>query len=396
MVYLFTGGFWSTVAQAGTTICTFALALIVSRYVSQDSYGTYKYILSIVALLFSFSLTGLSTAVFQSAALDFDGALQEGFWQNIRWSLFIFLGSLGVAVYYFVLHNPTLAIGVLVGGCLSPFLASANLAGSFLGGKKDFKRQSLYFGLWGSGIPIMALIAALFISTNPLWMVVVYSVANVASSLYFYKRTINIYRPDPTKKDPGMMNYSKHLSAIGVLGNIAGNLDQVLLFHYVGAAELAIYNFATAILDQTGGPLKTVGNMIVARYATHSDKNIEEKIWNKVLLFSLLGVAIVIIYIPLAPFIYGILFPGYLDAVGYSQIYAVSILSIAFSPFGLYLVAKRKIKAQYISNIGGYIIQIMLMSIGVIVWGLWGLIFARVIIRFAGSFLNLFLYYFLD
>ncbi len=318
--------------------------------------------------------------------------MRQGFWENLRWSLFIFLGALVAAVYYFTLHNTTLAIGILVGGCLSPLLTSANLAGAFLGGKKDFKRQSLYFGLWGSGIPIVALIGAIFVSTNPLWLVIVYCVANTASSLYFYKRTVDVYHPDAAKKDPGMMRYSKHLSFLGVLGGIAGNLDQVLLFHYVGAAELATYNFATAILDQTGGPLKTVSSMITARYATHSDKSIADNIWNKVFLLFLLGVAIIVVYIPLAPIIYRFLFPGYVDSIPYSQVYALSMLSVVFSPFGAYLSAKRKIKAQYISSILSYVLEIVVMLAGVIGWGLWGIIVARVLLRLGGGIPTIMLY----
>ncbi|MDO8548066.1 MAG: oligosaccharide flippase family protein [bacterium] len=392
MVYLFRGSFWSTVAQIGTAACTFALAIIVSRYVPKEVYGTYKYVFALVGVLSTFSLTGLPTAVFQSVAAGFDGALHEGFWKNIRWSVLIFIASPVVAGYYFVLHNPTLAFGILIAGCLSPFLTSANLAGSFLGGKKDFYRQSLYFGLWGSGIPIVALIGAIFVSTNPLWLVIVFCVANTASSLYFYKRTLEVYHPDPAKKDPGMMTYGKHLSLLGVLGGIAGNLDQILLFHYVGAAELAIYNFATAILDQTGGPLKTVTNMITSKYATHTDKNIRENIWNKVWWLFLLGAVIAAVYIPLAPFIYAFLFPAYVDAVPYSQIYALSILSVVFSPFGAYLTAKKKIKEQYIGSIFNYCLQIAVMAVAVIGWGLWGLIIARVLLRTFGSLPTLILY----
>jgi O-antigen/teichoic acid export membrane protein len=392
MVYLFHGSAWSTIAQIGTMACTLAFAMVVSRYVPKEVYGTYKYIFSVIAILSAFSLSGLPTAVFQSVARGFDGALQEGFWQNLRWSILIFLGSLGMAIYYFALHNPTLAFGVLIGGCLSPFLASANLAGSFLAGKKDFKLQSLYFGLWGSGIPIVALIGAIFISTNPVWLVIVFAVANTGSSLYFYKRALDIYHPDPAKKDPGMMHYGKHLSVIGILSGIAGNLDQILLFHYVGAVELAIYNFATAILDQTGGPIKTIGTMVTARFATHSDKNIGENIWNKAWLFLLLGVGIIVVYIPLAPFIYKFFFPGYIVAVPYSQIYALSMLGVFFTPFGSYLTAKKKIKEQYILNIINALLQIGLFAVGVIWWGLWGLVWARVIVRILGGVPNYILY----
>lgn len=385
MVYLATGGFWSTFAQIVTAGATLLLAIIVSRWVPKDAYGTYKYILSLVGLLGTFSLNNLSTAVFQSTASGHDGALKQGFWENLRWSLLIFIGTLAMAVYYFALHNNTIAIGILIAGTLSPFLTSANLAGSFLTGKKDFKRQSLYFGIWGSGIPVVALIITIFFTKDPLWFVAVYSLANMLSSLYFYKLTIDVYHPDPTKKDSGMMRYGKHLSAMGILGGIAGNLDQILLFHYVGAAELAIYNFATAILDQAGGPLKTVGNMLTASFASHSEQNIRRDMWNKVMWLTLLAIAIIAVYVPLAPFLYHILFPGYVSAIPYSQIYAISMLGVIGTPFGAYLMAKKKVKEQYILSIASYVAQILFMLVGVVFWGLLGLVWARVIIRLGGA-----------
>src|SRR5450631_2149615 len=85
MLYLATGGFWSTTAQIITSAGTFVFAIIVAHFLSKEVYGEYKYVLSVVALLSIFSLT-LGTAVFQSTARGFVGALREGFWQNIRWS----------------------------------------------------------------------------------------------------------------------------------------------------------------------------------------------------------------------------------------------------------------------------------------------------------------------
>ena len=280
-----------------------------------------------------------------------------------------------------------------MGGCLSPFLASANLASSFLGGKKDFKHQSLYFGIWGSGIPIVALICTVLCTNDPLWFVVVYSLSNLLSSLSFYKKTLELYRPDPAKKDTGMLSYGKHLSFIGILGGIAGNLDQILLFHYVGAAELAIYNFATAILDQTSGPLKTLGSMLVTSFASHSEKSIGQNMSNKVWWLAALAVTIIVVYLPLAPYIYQVLFPGYVAAVPYSQLYAFSLLSIIFTPFGSYIVAKKKLTSQYVSSIGSYSIQIIFMVVGVLWGGLWGLIVSRVVIRLCGGLLVCSLYY---
>jgi O-antigen/teichoic acid export membrane protein len=388
MVYLAHGGFWSSLAQLSTSIASFALAIVMSRYVPKEAYGTYKYIFSFVGILSAFSLSGLGTAVLQSAATGHDGAMRQGFRENLRWSILIFLGALGGAAYYFATDNSAVAFGILVAGCTAPFLTCANLAGSFLAGKKDFRRQALYFGLWGSGIPIISLIVTALLTDNPLWFVAVYSLTNVSSSLYFYARTARIYRLEKGDTDAGMLSYAKHLSLIGILGGIAGNIDQILIFHYVGAAELAIYNFATAILDQLQGPLKTLGFMFQARFARQSSENIKSSMHNKMLLLFIFITVVILAYIPLAPFIYRVFFPGYVEAIPFSQIYALSLFSTFFIPASAYLVAKRKIREQYIFNIGSYMLTIIIMFFGVVGWGLWGLIWARVIIRMGNGLLG--------
>ncbi len=390
--YLLSGTFWSTLAQILSLIISLILATVVSRYLPKEIYGTYKYIFSAVAFISTFSLTGLGATVFQSTARGYDGALKEGFWINLQWSAFVFIGSLALATYYFSAGNNTLAIGMLFAGCLSPFLSSVNLASSFLAGKKDFKRQSMYFGWIGNGFPTLALIATIFFTQNPLWLVLVYCITNTALSFYFYFRTISIYQPDPEKKDAGMLSYAKHLSVIGVLGGIATSIDQVLLFHYVGATSLAIYIFSTSILDQAKGPMKTLDSMMQVRFANHPNKNIRESMGNKFLWLTLSVVVCVTAYIFIAPFLFRFLFPAYIEAVPYSQVYAISLLSLAFGPASSYLVAKKKIRAQYINSVVGWTAQILFVSIGVIWWGLWGLIIARVLSRFTVGIVSYGLY----
>ena len=392
MRYLISGSFWSILAQVVSMLISLALAYVVSRYLPKETYGTYKYILSAVAFLSTFSLNNVGTAVFQSTARGYDGALREGFWINLRWGALVFAGSLAASVWYFAHDNTTLAIGMLIAGSLSPFLSSANLASSFLAGKKDFFRQSFYFGSIGNGLPILVLIATIFVTKDPLWLILVYCVTNTAASLYFYIRTLAVYRPDPAKKDAGMLSYAKHLSAIGILGGIATSIDQVLLFHYVGAAEVAIYVFSTSILDQVKGPLKNLDTMTQARFANHQDLHIRQSMSNKFLWLFLSIALVVAAYILVAPYLYLILFPAYIEAVPYSQLYALSLLGLAFGPAGSYLVAKKKIREQYINSVVGWLTQILLLAVGVIWWGLWGIIVARVGSRFIIGGLSYVLY----
>ncbi len=392
MIYLTRGSFWSILAQIVVSIAIFAFAIIVARYLPKDVYGQYKYIIALVAILSTFSLTGLGTSVFQSVARGFDSSLYKGFWTNIRWSALIFLGALALGVYYLFQGNFTLAIGIFIGGSLSPFLTSANMASIFLNAKKDFRRTALYFGITETLFSIGALIITVLLTHNVLILVAVYFLSNTLATLFLYKRVTYIYKPDSTKIDPGMLTYAKHLSLMGILSGVAGRIDQVLLFHFVGPIQLAVYSFAVAIPDQTKGPLKMLNTMIQAKFVTQSDESIRSSMKNKMFWLALSSITFVIIYILIAPYFYGFFFPNYTDAVLYSQIYAVSLIGIIVAPASSYLIAKKKVHEQYANSIVVSIAQIVFMLVGVIIWGFLGLVIARVLVRLSGSAFTYFLF----
>ena len=392
MVYLAKGGFWSVFAQVITALLVFGFAILVAHVLPKDVYGEYKYVIATVSLLSAFSLTGLGTAVFQSVASGFDGALFEGFWANIRWSILVFLGALGLAVYYFLQGNATLAIGMLIGGSLSPFLTSLNLSGAFLSAKKDFARSNIYFSIFENIIAIGALAVTVLLTQNVLILVSVYFASNVLATYFIYRRVVRLYRPDPTVTDRSMMLYAKHLSLMGVLGGIANNIDQILVFHFVGPVELAIYNFAIAIPDQFKGPLKSLDAMMQAQFSGRTDREISVGMSNKMLWMLLVSAMGIVLYILLAPFIFKILFPKYLDSVLYSQLYALAYLANSLNPASSYLAIRKKVREQYAGTITDATIKIITMLIGVMTGGLLGLIIARVVTRFGYMLFNYGLY----
>ena len=163
--------------------------------------------------------------------------------------------------------------------------------------------------------------------------------------------SLGYLKPDKTKTDKGMMRYAKHLSFMKILGGIANNIDKVLLFHFVGPIQLAIYSFAIAIPDQTKGPLKMLNTMIQAKFVTRTDESIRASMRNKMIWLAISSIAFIALYILIAPYFYGFFFPNYMDAVLYSQIYVVSMLGMIVSPAASYLVAKKKVKKQYTNRI---------------------------------------------
>ncbi len=394
MIYLTSGSFWAVFGQFSAAIIAFGLAIAVARFVSKDVYGTYKYVLAIVSVVATLSLSGIGQAVFQSITRGFRRSLSDGFWANLRWSFLVFIITLTVGGYYLFQGNQTLGLGILLGGCITPFLSGFNLYTSLFSGEKDFRRAAWYGDVVTNIIPALTLIAVALIAPTALNLVIAYFLANLAAAAYSYWRGTRHYRSTAdAAHDPDLLSYGKHLSLMAVLSGIAGNIDQLLLFHFGGAIDLAIYNFAIAIPDQAKGPLKQLDTMTQARFVNRTTHDIHTSLRNKMLWLTATSIITISVYVIVAPFIYQLFFPAYSIAAAYSQIYALSLFSMIISPAASYLSAKKRVRALYVNTFGSSILHIGLMVIGVVWFGLWGLIIARVFIRLGGALLSLGLYY---
>ncbi|MHB1316573.1 MAG: oligosaccharide flippase family protein [Minisyncoccota bacterium] len=391
MVYLAKGGFWGIISQISLVSMSFGIAIAFAHLVPKETYGNYKYILSIISLLTTVSLTGLGTAVLQSVSNGFEGTIKYAFWKNIKWSILFFIGSGIISIYYFLNGNTVLAISMLIAGCLWPFFNSTNLYTSLLIAKKDFRRITIYFDIIGNLFPYFCLFITMFLTKNPVWFVSIYIISNTLIGFILYTRIVSIYKPNE-KIDPNMLNYSKHLSAIGILNSIADNIDQLLVFHYVGAVQLAIYNFATAIPDQIKGPIKNLTNLIFPKFAERSEKDIHSGMTNKFIVLFFVTLLMAGGYIIIAPYIYKIFFPKYIDSILYSQIFSLSLLSFSATPAYIYLSVKKKIRELYILNTSVAILQIIIVFISILKWGVLGLIIARVLMRTISAIIGIIFY----
>lgn len=380
MVYLASGGFWLILGQIINSAATFLLAIAFANLLPKETYGIYKYILSATSLLGVFFLTGMNVAVTQAVARGFEGVLRKSFWVQIKWGLIMFLAALVASAYYFLHGNQILGIAFLIAGSFSPLLNSANTYVAFLNGKRYFRSLTQYNIL--SVIISSALIfVTILITKNPIPLILVYFLGNSAVNVFFYWRTLRIFKPN-NEQNPQSISYGKHLSLMNIALTIASYVDAPLIFHFSGAAGVATYAFAIAPPEQIKALFKNIGSLALPKFSEKTSVEIKQTLWRKVLIFGLIIALSVVCYIALAPFIYEIFFPKYIDSIFYSQIFALSIIATAlYLPYSA-LQSQVAKKQLYVFNLWTYIAQIFLLLIFVYFWGIMGAILSRLIIRF--------------
>lgn len=380
MVYLAKGGSWLTLGQIVSSASAFLLSIAFANLIPKETYGTYKYILSIVGILSIPTLSGMGTAITQAIARGYEGSFIPALKIRIRWGLLGGLASLFLAGYYYFLNNPTLCISFLIAAVFLPIMDPLGSYDALLQGKKLFKVSTKYF-IISQIVAIASLIITLVLTKNLYLILLAYFTSWTLMRFIFFKITSKKYIEN-NKTDLKTISYGKHLSLINVFGIVASYLDGILLFHYLGPASLAIYSFAIAPPEQLKGLVKNLNILALPKFSQRTKEELKTTMWNKVFKLSAVVASMVILYILIAPSVYKIFFPRYLDAVFYSQLFAASLIfSVAIIPYAV-LQSQMAQKQLYWYNTVDSVSQIALLFVLIYFFGILGAIWARILTRF--------------
>lgn len=383
MVYIAKGGFWLTLKQIIVAISLFLLAIIFANFLPKETFGTYKYILSASEILIIFSLNGIYTAIIQSTARGYEGSFIENLKIRIKWGLLGTIISLIIALYYFTSGNTTLSIGFLIISLFIPFFESFQNYDALLIGRKNFRDSSLLFMILQI-IVIGLMIGALFLTKNLFIILLVHFLSfSFIGGLFF----ILIYKKHHPNKntDPELIKYGKHLSLLNAFSLASNYIDKILVYNFLGPTELAIYIFAITPPNQIWAFLNNMQTLALPKYSEKDGNESRIGMSKKLIIFGAIIAAISIIYIFAAPPIYRLIFPQYSEAIGYTQLYSLFLITaIIIIPF-TFIKSQKNIKALYRFNTITPILNTIILII-MIQFGLTALIIGKII----NGFINLF------
>lgn len=377
MVYLLRTGFWGNAGIITSSLFGLGLYVIFGHYLTQEQYGLYQYLLTLSVFINAFTLTGMNAAVTRSVARGYEGTLRSSVRLQLVWAIVPFLLAAAGALYYFLNGNHLLAGGLLTLGIFTPLANTFNTYASYLAGKLEVRRAFLYN--FAGNVPYytgVAVCAILFNEALP--VLIANCVLNTIILYITYQSTLRTQKPNP-EVDPEARRYGSHLSIMNVPLIILGSLDGILAFQFLGPAGLAFYSFATAIPDQMGKFLKFLPSAALPKFAVSDENALRSSMGRKLLQVFAVSTLLAGTYLVLAPVIFKLLFPQYLAAVPYSQLYAISLLLLGSTIVTTALIAKQRVRDLYIFNISSSVTQTVIQLVGVMFWGLAGLIIGKII-----------------
>jgi O-antigen/teichoic acid export membrane protein len=192
------------------------------------------------------------------------------------------------------------------------------------------------------------------------------------------------------------MTYGRHLTYLNFLGPILGQADNIILGHFWGVGQLAVYSLARVIPDKIGPFIKQIIGVGLPKLAQKTASDIEKVFYKRLLQTALLGAIAAAGYILLAPVVFKYLMPKYLDSVFYSQLLAITfIFTASIGYIGTAMTAQKMVRPLVLGGISASVIKILLYVILGIWGGILGLVLAQLIYYIIVTFINIVLWKFI-
>lgn len=361
-------------------VATFLLSVLFANLLPKETYGVYKYVISVIGILGLSTLSGMGTAMTRAVAQGNDGSLKPAIWAEMKWGLLGSLASFTMAAYYWFRGDTGFALTFLVVGFFMPVFNVFSLYGSVLNGKKRFD-LAVRYDVYTQFINFGLMVPFLIFTRDVYVLILPYLLVNSLVQALLLKRTTKQVTLND-KVDPAAVSYGKNLSVMDILSALASVADQLLIYHFLGPVQLAVYHLALAPTEQIKGVIKMVGQLAFPKFAEQSKEVLGKAIFKKVGIFTIALVPIVAAYIIAAPWLFKILFPAYASSVVLSQVLCFSLLFAGSMLLMQYLQSQSMSEKLYKYNFINLFLEIGVIFFLVYFFGLWGAVVARVTLRF--------------
>jgi len=180
---------------------------------------------------------------------------------------------------------------------------------------------------------------------------------------------------------------------MSVPGAISAQIDNVIMWQFIGPAQVAIYAYALRLVERISEliPFSALAFPKMAEKNLKAD-GVKRSIFDKFLKLFWFSIPFTILYILFCPLFFKIFFPAYKESIIYSQILALTLIFSPFSFLSTAFLAEAKKKELYILNFAPQILKIILFFILIPLLGIWGGVYSILISQIFFSALTLYFF----
>lgn len=395
MIYLTKGGFWLSLSKILSITASFLSSIAFANLLPEETYGTFRYVLSIVSLLVIPTLPGIDSALARAISRGHQVSVGQILHVRMRWGILGAIGSIALGGYYFFMGNEILSTAFFFTAIFIPIMDPLHIYTAVLNGLKKFNTLA-QDEIATRMVTTLLLIGVVYYTQNIFIVIAVYFISTTISRYILFrltlKNTTETVHPDSTDTQE-VSSYGKHLTAMNILSQVSVQLDKILLFHYVGGAALAAYYLAFMPLKQLQTMFSAVTTLAFPKFATNSMEKIRTTLPHKIILLYALIIPIVIAYIIAAPYIFFLIYPQYTAAVFISQLLMLQLLFFPLTLISTAFTSQGHKKKLYVSTSAYAAIRIVLLLILVPLFGIYGAVITILLTSTLSNSLLLFLFF---
>jgi O-antigen/teichoic acid export membrane protein len=376
MVYVVKGGFWWIFSKISSSFISFIIMIAFAHWLPKETYGTYQFVISVLVILTIFTLPGLNMSLIKSIGQKREGTLRTTVKEKIKWGLLGSLIALALTCWYFLKGNNLLAALFLIVALFTPFKETFRIFVNFWSGRKRFDVQAKY-DIASASLSAIFLIPTIYLTNDVLIITAVFLTGQTLFNWLFYFITERQTSNDTP--DPEAITFGKHLTLTQAVIIFSNYIDKIIIWKFLGAAPVAVYSFAQLPIEKIVGAIP-ITPLALSKLGEHKiDKKKKKAILSKFLKLFAISVPTTAILVLVAPFLYKLFFPQYVESIIYFQVLSGLI---ALSPCLLLtatLINRMEKKALYFVNAGVSSVKIILFLIFIPSFGVWGIIAAILI-----------------
>ena len=381
IVYLTTGSFWTIIRFVVGILASLATMIAFGNLLPRETYGIYSYLLALASSLGFLTLAGIGTGIVRAVARGQENVVRYSLRMQLRYNLLAVAGIAIAGLYYSVNGNSTFAISLWILALALPLSAAYHTFEYIFIGKKRFDLLALVTS--GSSIvATVSTIIGLMFTDEIIVLITIYSVMSLGPNMFSYwyaQHFLSNSEPSP-EAIAELRRTAFHLTGAGIIGTIAQYLDKIVLFQIAGPAALAVYTFAVAGPERLKGLIKNIISIALPRFAEKTLGEIGAISSRRFAMSLVVGIIFAASYILIAPFLFKLLLPKYLDSILYSQVYALGLIVLPTTVYiGNIFAGQNMLRAIYAHSISGYVTRIFLFLLMGWLWQTWGLVFASII-----------------
>ncbi len=373
-------------------ISGFLIPISFARWATQESYGQFSYVISLMGLLNLFCLPGMNDAISQGIARDEKGIWWAALKTRLRWT------SLGVAVLLaigtgFFLGKHPLGLVFLL---LSPFLVTYVLDSTkaFLSGQMAFRTLACV-NVGSNILPVLTVVSLLALGhQSALWTSLGYFVTLFSFYTLVFFMILVFKRPQGNFSQK-TLRYGKHMSLVSSLGAFQAYIDKVIVGSLLGFTDLALYSVASLFQN----PIKLLSwgvlyPLLLPSYAkiSASDLQRETRRWLKRTAFFG-GIGFCASFLLVAPFLALAFGKAYQNVAPYAALLILS--GFCLIPGMIFDIAlrSRQMNAEiYLLRIGQVLITVLSLLVFIPIFSLMGAVLADLVSNFLYTLFGFFLY----